>query len=170
MYASGFWKFLSELLCHFFYSCTSFPISLNLTSLMSFLTYNFRDSCDHWLSSYFLSHVFKNNAFISPRPRHSGPPLETFSHIVIFFTPALLLTFLNNFHQRDMLGESNEEGRQRNLGSVHMGKSRKGSLLGLNSLCRRSPILEDVPPAYSQRSSAPSGLRGSVEGNEALLP
>lgn len=39
-----------------------------------------------------------------------------------------------------MLVEINEEVRRKNLGSIHMGKSRKGSLLGLNSLCP-APLL-----------------------------
>lgn len=85
-----------------------------------------------------------------------------------------MLTSSNNFYQRDMLAELNEEVRQKQSMKRPCGKIQEGLFAGFNSLCRHSPVLEDVPPGHSPQSTAPkgagdSGLRGGIEGEEAVL-
>lgn len=111
------------------YSCISLLIPLNLTLLMSFLTYDSSYYCGHMLSFLFPFRVLKNNAFIPPALvtvtllfQHCNflyiCILSTFFNNVIFFAPAPL-TCLYKFHQRDLLAEIREESGQKNLESVH---------------------------------------------------
>lgn len=53
-------------------------------------------------------------------------------------------SLLDNFLQTDILAEINEEVRQKNPGSVHVGKSRRSPFLRFNSLWRHCSILEDL--------------------------